>query len=997
MADVASLAVALHLNRATFNSQFADAMRQADGNAQQFNKKAQADAAKTEAAFKGIGVGVKAADAEFSRLDKRIEKLGSLRLTGLDEMRNVLANLSAGSGVTGSSFTTAAISALTEGMSTALTSSTQSLELQRQAQIAASQAAVDGAQASINNARTLREEALARQKAAVQTIQAAQAEREKAFALDEYYAKQAEVNKQYGITASYEAEHAKNARTISEANIAEARGKKSLAEATKEVLAADIAESDARRTLTTSTRTLATASQELTFRQRAAAAAGTLRGALALVGGPVGIGIMAIAGAVTMLYSSFSKSQETISGYSNALFKSGQQSIMSVQYLQSLQSQLGDTDGAVKAITASVNAGFGGEMLDRVAGLGARMEELGQSSGDLVSMLTNLQGDPVQAMEKLNNQGIQLNATFIDQIVTLQRQGRESEATALLQKQAMAELEKQIKDQEDKVDGLKGAWKSLKDYVSSAFKTMGDAQMATAQAQASALGINLTPSPDPAIKQREEVERLRKEQEKLRKDTADRLKAENTVQGLMAAGVTKEKQRADALAALNRTLKKGTEEYAQALRGIDKLYGEKQKKPAAYKDDQATQRLQSLREQESVLRQQNQQTVNLTGSERKLLQFNQEIADLKAKKILTAGQRSILNAEQELRAQLNINVQLEKANVQRQLSLKMQQENNELHRSTIQLQAEMDANVARMTMSSAAYDQMAKEQQVRSKFAKLREDAEKTIKPDNEAAFQRQTRLLNAEEQKQLSIVRNGSREKAQVEGSWTEGLRAGLREWGADATNIYAQVRDTSVNAMDGMANSIWQMASRGKSSFKEMALSIIDDIGQMITKMLFFQSIRSAGSAMSGSGIGILADFGGFLSGFSGGGYTGDGGKYEVAGPVHRGEWVVPQEVVKRPGMLSFLNQLTYGSGYANGGLAGVPSGPLPMTGESQRAAGGITVNIPIQVVNSNGNPDQSGKRSESGIAQMKQQIVQIVLSTLDKEMGNGGMIDVKLRSMR
>ncbi|KPS36158.1 hypothetical protein AN687_28360, partial [Klebsiella variicola] len=154
-------------------------------------------------------------------------------LTGLDEMRNVLANLSAGSGITGSSFTTAAISALTEGMSTALTSSTQSLELQRQAQIAASQAAVDGAQASINNARTLREEALARQNAAVQTIQAAQAEREKAFALDEYYAKQAEVNKQYGITASYEAEHTKNARTISEANIAEARGKKSLAEATK--------------------------------------------------------------------------------------------------------------------------------------------------------------------------------------------------------------------------------------------------------------------------------------------------------------------------------------------------------------------------------------------------------------------------------------------------------------------------------------------------------------------------------------------------------------------------------------------------------------------------------------------------------------------------------------------------------------------------------------------------------------------------------------------
>ncbi|WMJ64844.1 hypothetical protein RBI80_19160 [Klebsiella variicola] len=73
--------------------------------------------------------------------------------------------------------------------------------------------------------------------------------------------------------------------------------------------------------------------------------------------------------------------------------------------------------------------------------------------------------------------------------------------------------------------------------------------------------------------------------------------------------------------------------------------------------------------------------------------------------------------------------------MQRQLSLKMQQENNDLHRSTIQLQAEMDANVARMTMSSAAYDQMAKEQQVRSKFAKLREDADRGFKSVNPTIY----------------------------------------------------------------------------------------------------------------------------------------------------------------------------------------------------------------------------------------------------------------------
>lgn len=112
--------------------------------------------------------------------------------------------------------------------------------------------------------------------------------------------------------------------------------------------------------------------------------------------------------------------------------------------------------------------------------------------------------------------------------------------------------------------------------------------------------------------------------------------------------------------------------------------------------------------------------------------------------------------------------------MQRQLSLKMQQENNELHRSTIQLQAEMDANVARMTMSSAAYDQMAKEQQIRSNFAKKRADLEKSSASMGSAFYKSQSDVLDKEEQKQLSIVRNGARDKAQVEGSWTEGYAPG-------------------------------------------------------------------------------------------------------------------------------------------------------------------------------------------------------------------------------
>lgn len=77
-----------------------------------------------------------------------------------------------------------------------------------------------------------------------------------------------------------------------------------------------------------------------------------------------------------------------------------------------------------------------------------------------------------------------------------------------------------------------------------------------------------------------------------------------------------------------------------------------------------------------------------------------------------------------------------------------------------------------------------------------------------------------------------------------------------------------------------------------------------------------------------------------FDVGGYTGPGGKYEEAGTVHRGEHVQPQEVVREPGALGFLERIRqYGfqntmrslragwRGYATGGLVAarmVPSIP-------------------------------------------------------------------------
>lgn len=90
--------------------------------------------------------------------------------------------------------------------------------------------------------------------------------------------------------------------------------------------------------------------------------------------------------------------------------------------------------------------------------------------------------------------------------------------------------------------------------------------------------------------------------------------------------------------------------------------------------------------------------------------------------------------------------------------------------------------------------------------------------------------------------------------------------------------------------------------------------------------------------------------MGGFAEGGYTGPGGKYEVAGYVHRGEYVQPQERMREPGALSFMRLFhergmeaidrwrALGAGYAHGGLVGVPAPPLHAAPRYSFAEGGL-----------------------------------------------------------
>jgi tape measure domain-containing protein len=135
---------------------------------------------------------------------------------------------------------------------------------------------------------------------------------------------------------------------------------------------------------------------------------------------------------------------------------------------------------------------------------------------------------------------------------------------------------------------------------------------------------------------------------------------------------------------------------------------------------------------------------------------------------------------------------------------------------------------------------------------------------------------------------------------------------------------------------------------------------------------ALLAAGYANAGMVAGMA------LAGFSSGGYTGDGGKFEPKGVVHGGEFVLRKEVVQLPGMRDYLEGLNK-RGYSSGGYVGSPSAPslsamsVPALSEGPLVSpGGAPMNVEInQYVPAQVDVQQDGDRMKVFIREAKKQI--------------------------
>lgn len=195
---------------------------------------------------------------------------------------------------------------------------------------------------------------------------------------------------------------------------------------------------------------------------------------------------------------------------------------------------------------------------------------------------------------------------------------------------------------------------------------------------------------------------------------------------------------------------------------------------------------------------------------------------------------------------------------------------------------------------------------------------------------------------------------------NWKAGFTHAWADIGNEVNDVYTNIGDITKNAFNGMASMLTEFVMTGKASFSDFARSIIGDITNMLIKMALFNSL----SAAFGGGGGTFSFANMFSKGFSGGGYTGDGGKYEPKGVVHGGEFVFTKEATQRLGPENLYRLMR---GYASGGLVGgnASSGSGVTNGGNVAASAAMVFTIgDINITMGSG---QDSKGMEQGVRQI------------------------------
>ena len=230
----------------------------------------------------------------------------------------------------------------------------------------------------------------------------------------------------------------------------------------------------------------------------------------------------------------------------------------------------------------------------------------------------------------------------------------------------------------------------------------------------------------------------------------------------------------------------------------------------------------------------------------------------------------------------------------------------------------------------------------------------------------------------------------------WLGGITDGIEKYMKNFGSMREQTQKLVTGTLDKMENSLADFVATGKGSFRDFSRSVLEDISRMMVKMAIFNAMKAAGNAMASSGGWVGAIGSAMSNGHSDGGYTGHGGKYEPAGIVHKGEYVLSQENLRALGGVSAVENLLHrAKGYSSGGLVGGGVNTAGLRASLSAATAAPVINITVNV-SGGSNQEEARKGAEEGVqAGLRKMISEIADSRILEQCRPGNMIYQTARS--
>ncbi|MDF7290278.1 phage tail tape measure protein [Proteus mirabilis] len=676
--------------------------------------------------------------------------------------------------------------------------------------------------------------------------------------------------------------------------------------------------------------------------------------ALASLITPARVAMFGFAGAAAAVALAAYKGSQEFGEYNKQLILTGGYAGRTAAQLDALARSLSGNGitqyGMADTISKVVGSGaFSGRDVDMVSKTAAAMEKaVGQSIDETIKQFQRLQEDPVKAVTELDKSLHFLTATQLEQITTLQSQGKEQEAAKLVMESyadAMQERSQQIKEN---LGYLESAWEGVKNMASSAWDAMLDIgrtksldqqireyKEALVDAQIKPAGEDILRYKTGltidevrnklALLEEEKFQRdIKNSRENAAREENERQKAQfNAEEALKRQYETAEQRhqrKLDEIKNDHRLSQEAKDKYTY----LEKERYEKEKargkgKTPTYRpdygtrvDESANQALLSLQAQLKVLKE-HKTVSDVISSERK------KLWDMEAKiSILEEAQktRQLTKDEKALLAKKDYILASQEALAIAGDEVKLQELHNRELDKQLKRVEEINARSRALELGAGKSDRM----------------------------YQRDIALEKAKSPDERKALEEYYAKEDAIRADWELGVKKGFAEFQDQATNVYGNVAQISQSAFQGMSNSLSDFVLTGKANFADFTRSFLE----MTTKILMQMAMLNAMKAAFGGN--AVGNFFGFASG----GYTGDGGKHDPAGVVHKGEFVFTKEATQRLGVDNLYRLMDAGKrGYASGGHVG-GSAPMSVTQPTafiarnpQIAGGGVNVTIDMSGV--------------------------------------------------